>query len=88
MLANRSLSRSSSFSPKEEALDTTTENPPSTQLVLDLKREKKELPVPRDATVLLQTLADLLLGALGEPVEEPASAAHDKGGADAPEDHA
>jgi hypothetical protein len=48
--------------------------------VLDLKREVKELPVPRDATVLLQTLADLLLGALGEPVEEPASAAHDEGG--------
>jgi hypothetical protein len=63
-------------------------NPPSTQLVLDLKREVKELPVPRDATVLLQTLADLLLGALGEPVEEPASAAHDEGGGDEPEDHA
>jgi hypothetical protein len=63
-------------------------NPPSTQLVLDLKRETKELPVPRDATVLLQTLADLLLGALGEPVEEPASAAHDEGGGDEPEDHA
>jgi hypothetical protein len=56
--------------------------------VLDLKREVKELPVPRDATVLLQTLADLLLGALGEPVEEPASAAHDEGGGDEPEDHA
>ena len=63
-------------------------NPPSTQLVLDLKREVKELPVPRDATVLLRTLADLLLGALGEPVEEPASAAHDDGGGDEPEDHA
>jgi hypothetical protein len=56
--------------------------------VLDLKREVKELPAPRDATVLLQTLADLLLGALGEPVEEPASAARDEGEADEPEDHA
>jgi hypothetical protein len=56
--------------------------------VLDLKREVKELPVPRDATVLLQTLADLLLGALGESVEEPASAAHGEGGGDEPEDNA
>ena len=52
-----------------------------------LKREVKELPVPRDATVLLQTLADLLLGALGESVEEPASAAHGEGGGDEPEDN-
>jgi hypothetical protein len=63
-------------------------SPAAGQLVLALKREVKELPVPRDATVLLQTLADLLLGALGEPVEEPASAAHDEGGGDEPEDHA
>ena len=63
-------------------------NPAAGQLVLDLKREVKELPVPRDATVLLQTLADLLLGALGESVEEPASAAHGEGGGDEPEDNA
>lgn len=63
-------------------------NPATGQLMLDLKREVKELPIPRDATALLQTLADLLLGALGEAVEEPASAAHDEGGGDEPEDHA
>jgi len=63
-------------------------NPAEGQLVLDFKREVKELPVPRDATALLQTLADLLLGALGAPVEESASAAHDEGGGDEPEDHA
>jgi hypothetical protein len=56
--------------------------------VLDLKREVNELPVPQDATALLQALADLLLGALGAPVEESASAAHDEGGGDEPEDHA
>jgi hypothetical protein len=64
-----------------------TSRPPA-QLVLDLKRETKELPIPRDATALLQALADLLLGALGEPVAEPASAAHDEGGVDEPAHHA
>ena len=63
-------------------------NPVAGQLVLDLKREVKELPIPQDATALLQALADLLLGALGAPVEESASAAHDEGGGDEPEDHA
>jgi hypothetical protein len=63
-------------------------SPAAGQLVLDLKREVNELPVPQDATALLQALADLLLGALGAPVEESASAAHDEGGGDEPEDHA
>lgn len=62
-------------------------SPPPAQLVLDLKRETKELPIPQHATALLQALADLLLGALGEPIEELASAAHE-GGVDEPEDHA
>jgi hypothetical protein len=62
-------------------------NPAAGQLVLDLKREVNELPVPQDATALLQALADLLLGALGAPVE-PASTACDEGGTDEPEDHA
>ena len=63
-------------------------SPPPAQLVLDLKRETKELPIPQDATALLQALADLLLGALGEPITEPASAARDEGEVDEPEDHA
>ena len=45
-------------------------SPRPAQLVLDLKRETKELPIPQDATVLLQALADLLLGALGELIEK------------------
>ena len=63
-------------------------SPRPAQLVLDLKRETKELPIPQDPTALLQALADLLLGALGEPIEQPARAARDEGGADEPEDHA
>lgn len=62
-------------------------NPSTEQLALDLKREATALPIARDTTVLLQALADLLLGALGEPIEEPASATHDEGGVDEPEDH-
>jgi hypothetical protein len=63
-------------------------NPPTEQLALDLKREATALPIARDTTVLLQALADLLLGALGEEVESPVSAARDEEGADEPEDHA
>jgi hypothetical protein len=62
-------------------------SPAAGQLVLDLKRETKDLPVPRDATALLQALADLLLGALGAPVEQSANAAPDEGEGDEPEDH-
>jgi hypothetical protein len=62
-------------------------NPPTEQFALDLKREATALLIAQDTTVLLQALADLLLGALGEPIEEPASATHDEGGGDEPEDN-
>jgi len=58
------------------------------QLALDLKREATALPTAQDTTVLLQALADLLLGALGEQVEAPLSPMQDQGGIDEPEDHA
>ena len=61
---------------------------PTEQFSLDLKREATALPIAQDTTVLLQALADLLLGALGEPIEEPASATHDAGGGDESKDHA
>jgi hypothetical protein len=57
------------------------------QLPLDPKREATALPIAQDTTVLLQAPADLLLGALGEPIKEPASATHDAGGGDESEDH-
>jgi hypothetical protein len=63
-------------------------SPPAAQLALDLKREVTALPIAQDPTALLQALADLLLGALGEKVEVPTSAASNEGGADEPEDHA
>lgn len=62
--------------------------PPQTQLALDLKREATVLPIAQDTTVLLQAIADLLLGALGEQVEARPSAAQDQRGTDEPEDHA
>jgi hypothetical protein len=61
---------------------------PTEQFALDLKREATALPIAQDTTVLLQALADLLLGALGEPIEEPASATRDAGGGDESKDHA
>lgn len=61
--------------------------PSTEQLALDLKREATALPIAQDTTVLLQALADLLLGALGEEVEAPVSAARDEEGTDEPEDH-
>lgn len=61
---------------------------PPTQLPLDLKRETTELPIAQDTTALLQAIADLLLGALGEQVEEPASTTQYRGGDDEPENHA
>lgn len=63
-------------------------SPPTKQLALDLKREVTALPIAQDTTVLLQALADLLLGALGEEAEAPVSAARDEEGADEPKDHA
>lgn len=63
-------------------------SPLPAQLALDLKRETTALPIARDPSALLQALADLLLGALGEQVQEPASAKQDQGGTDEPEDHA
>jgi hypothetical protein len=57
------------------------------QLALDLKRETTALPIAQDPSALLQALADLLLGALGEQVEEPTSPTQDQGGTDEPEDH-
>jgi hypothetical protein len=58
------------------------------QLALDLKRNATALPTAQDTTVLLQALADLLLGALGEQVEAPLSSTQIQGGSDEPEDHA
>jgi hypothetical protein len=57
---------------------------PPAQLALDLRRETRELPVPQVSTAILQALADLLLGALGEGVEAEDQA---KGGGDESEDH-
>lgn len=62
--------------------------PPAAQLPLDLKREATALPIAQDPTALLQALADLLLGALGECVADTTSAANDEGAADEPEDNA
>ena len=54
------------------------------QLALDLRREEtKPLVAPGSETALLLALADLLLGALGEKVEQPEST----GGIDELEDH-
>jgi hypothetical protein len=44
------------------------------QLVLSLQRDLKDLPIAQDSAALLQALADLLLGALGENVEETETA--------------
>jgi hypothetical protein len=59
-------------------------SPPPAQLALDLRREASELPIPQVSTVLLQALADLLLGALGEVVEAEDQA---EGGGNESEDH-
>lgn len=64
-----------------------TSSPPA-QLALDLKRETTELPIAQDPSALLQALADLLLGALGEQVETRTSPTQDQGGPDESEDHA
>lgn len=67
---------------------TRRTSPLPAQLALELKREATALPTAQDATALLQALADLLLGALGEQVETRLSPTLDQGGADEPEDHA
>ena len=59
-------------------------NTPPLQLTLSLQRELTNQPTAQDSTALLQALADLLLGALGETVEEPATP---EGGANDSEDH-
>jgi hypothetical protein len=48
-------------------------NARATQLPLNLQRDPKDLPFVQDPAGLLQALADLLLGALGEKVEEAAT---------------
>jgi hypothetical protein len=52
-----------------------------TQLVLELARAKPELPVERETKGLVETLADLLLEALG------AVGTPQKGGTDEHQDH-
>jgi hypothetical protein len=42
--------------------------------VLSLQRDPKDLPIAQGSVGLLQALADLLLGALGENVEETETA--------------
>jgi hypothetical protein len=54
-------------------------SPPAAQLALDLTREATALPIAQDPTALLQALADLLLGALGERVADTTTAS--EGGA-------
>jgi hypothetical protein len=61
--------------------------PQAAQLVLDLRRKAKDLPIAQDSTALLQALADLLLGALGEQVEDLTNTVHGEGVADEPQDH-
>lgn len=60
---------------------------PLDQLALDLRRETSSLPAPTASPELLRALADLLLGALGETVEEATKTASAQGGADEPEDN-
>ena len=45
-------------------------DPCAAQLPLNLQRDAKDQPFAQDPVGLLQVLADLLLGALGEKVEE------------------
>jgi len=52
--------------------------------MLNLEREVRAPPVGQESELLLQTLADLLLGALGHDIEETAS---EIGGTNESEDH-
>jgi hypothetical protein len=54
------------------------------QLVLSLEREMQDPPILQGSEALLQALADLLLGALGQ-IE---GLENESGGDDEPEDHA
>jgi hypothetical protein len=87
LLQNRSRRRPLSLSSKEEALDAATSQPTNRPACARSQARREALPIAQDTTVLLQALADLLLGALGEPIKEPASATHDAGGGDESEDH-
>ena len=55
-----------------------------TQLVLPLVRESNTAPIEPGSKALLQAVADLLLEALGNAMEEPS----ERRGAYEPEDHA
>jgi hypothetical protein len=60
---------------------------PRDQLTLDLRRDPRVQPEIHDQAAVLQAIADLLLGALGTPVEDAsnemtAEASHER------EDHA
>ena len=55
------------------------------QLVLSLEREVQAPPILNESEALLQALADLLLGALGQGIE---GLKNESGGDDEPEDHA
>ena len=48
-------------------------HPPRSQLALDLRREPKVQLQVHDPAAVLQAIADLLLGALGEQVEDDAA---------------
>jgi hypothetical protein len=55
------------------------------QLMLSLQREVHTPPILQGSEMLLQALADLLLGAIGHDIEE---VANDTGGGNESEDHA
>jgi hypothetical protein len=55
------------------------------QFVLELERQNPQPPVVKDMKGLVEALADLLLGALGQ---QPAVKLTEKGGVDEPQDHA
>ena len=60
---------------------------PPLQLGLELRRIEPTPPIAEASTALLQALADLLLGALGEEVEDCNGKAQTAGGSDESEDH-
>ena len=61
--------------------------PPPLQLGLDLRRIELTPPIAEASTALLQALADLLLGALGEEVEDSNDKTQTAGENDESEDH-
>ena len=62
-------------------------DPPALQLGLDLRRQEQRPPIAEGSTALMQALADLLLGALGENVEQATNVAPAAGGSNESEDH-